>query len=272
MCHPLDRQIFDGDQINTVHDTTAVLVREVAPSPGDPLMRACDDLAPCGALSCTQLFSGKPPLRFAKRPLLLAEEARVGKRLSSAEGSKRFHAHVNPYLLASFWQWRWFCALTGEPDIPLARAAARDRGRLGRSLDRAVQEHLDRSNAVETKAMRLGLQFAAHWRLRTGDTGVASLAAKECLKGAVNAYRDVLQHLRLRPRKGWASRFQRRQRRLLILETQRFLALFQASRRSASSSLYSQGRLLKLLFEEAPLLLVRVQTVLERLTHACIIT
>src|SRR5262249_24582734 len=38
--HPVDRQILNRYQITGLHDATALLVRKIAPSPGDALMHA----------------------------------------------------------------------------------------------------------------------------------------------------------------------------------------------------------------------------------------
>jgi hypothetical protein len=38
--HPLDRKVFNSDEINSVHDTMAVLVRKVTAPPGDASLRS----------------------------------------------------------------------------------------------------------------------------------------------------------------------------------------------------------------------------------------
>src|SRR5574340_1298634 len=46
--HPIDRKVLDGDQIKGVHEATAVLVREIAPSPSRALMDTGHDPASLG--------------------------------------------------------------------------------------------------------------------------------------------------------------------------------------------------------------------------------
>src|SRR5262249_48250212 len=72
MHHPVDRQILNRDQINGVHEATAVLKCEVAPSPGGGLMDPCYDRAPRFSLRCFLLGRRQTSLRFGKCPFLLA--------------------------------------------------------------------------------------------------------------------------------------------------------------------------------------------------------
>src|SRR5262245_6951008 len=48
MRHPLDRQLFNDDEIKHVHDATTVLMGEVAASPGNTFMHPRDHLAAAG--------------------------------------------------------------------------------------------------------------------------------------------------------------------------------------------------------------------------------
>jgi hypothetical protein len=78
MDHPLDRQFFDGDQIELIYEATTVLVSKVASSPCDTLMHARHHHpTPLGALRCSLLLFAQPPLRFRQLMFLGAEEARI---------------------------------------------------------------------------------------------------------------------------------------------------------------------------------------------------
>ena len=112
-------------------------------------------------------------MRFGQRLFLGAEEARVGDLLPVAKRGKRLQPHVNADLLPGCWQRRWFGALTGEADVPLAGAAAADGGRLGRAFQRAMQDDLHQPDAMQPQPAGLSIQLAADRHLRIGDAVVA---------------------------------------------------------------------------------------------------
>ena len=148
--HPVDRQILHGDQIKAVDDATAVLMGEVAPPPA----RCAHARAP--RLLRRLARSGVPFSSLLRRRCTLASacSSRRKKRglaisCPVAERGERLQPHINAHLLPGLWQRRWLGALTGEADVPLARAAAADRGRLGRAFQWAMQDDLHQSDAVQ---------------------------------------------------------------------------------------------------------------------------
>src|SRR5258707_13550855 len=48
--HPIDRKVFNGNHVEPIDDVAAVLMREVAATPGAALIDAGHHLAPLGAL------------------------------------------------------------------------------------------------------------------------------------------------------------------------------------------------------------------------------
>ena len=172
--HPVDRQILDGDQVKGVDDATAVLMREVAPPPGDAFMHARHDLATFSAFRCILLRFGETPLRLGKRVFFASEETRVGDLLPVESVAKVFRPTSMPTGCPVVGQRRWFSALAGETHVPLARAAPADRRRLGRAIHRAMQENLHLSDAGDAQALLLGIKATADRNLREGDALVAS--------------------------------------------------------------------------------------------------
>jgi len=65
-----------------------------------------------------------------------------------------------------------------------------------------------------------------------------------------------------------SGRFEQRQGRLLVIEPQRLLALFPGVAPGSQQPIVQPAALVKLLLEEALLLLVWIQATRERLTHA----
>src|SRR5690348_17275030 len=101
MRHPVDCEVFDGDQIISVGDAPAMLVGEVPAPPGDALMHARHRMPMFGSLRRPLLQFAVGALDLGKRLLLGAEETRVGDLLARREGGKRLQAHVNAHLSPS---------------------------------------------------------------------------------------------------------------------------------------------------------------------------
>jgi hypothetical protein len=169
--HTVDRQILDRDQIKGVDDATAVLVSKIAPPPRDALMHPRDHLAPLGIFRRPVLFSAEATLDFGERLLLLPEEAWIVDFVPSRERGKGLEAHVNADLLPRFPQRGEFRTLTREADVPLLRAATANRGSLGRTLKRAMQEQFDISHIGDAHALLFGFESAA-----TGTCGKVMLS------------------------------------------------------------------------------------------------
>src|SRR5579859_5370366 len=152
MHHAVDRQVLNRDQIKGVDDAAALLVGEVAATPGSALIHACHDCAPLRTCGRALLFLGETALCLGERLLFLAEEAGIDNRLPrfpclpGAEHSEGLEPHVNAYLLAGGWQWGRLGTLARKRDVPLARATAADGRRLGCAFQGAMVDQLDASD------------------------------------------------------------------------------------------------------------------------------
>src|SRR5262249_25500930 len=71
--HPVDREVFHGDQVNGVDDATAVLMGDVAPSPGDAFRRARARAPVFGARRCPRLRLAVRALDLRQRLVLTAQ-------------------------------------------------------------------------------------------------------------------------------------------------------------------------------------------------------
>jgi len=221
MHHPIDRQIFDRDQIKLVDEAAALLVGEVAPPPGDALMHASHNPAPLRTLRRALLDLRETPLGSRQRTFVAAEEAQVLYWLTFRGHSKGLQAHIQAHFSPSRWQWTRLGTLAREADVPFAGAAALDGGRLGRALQRAMQDDFHQPDVHHTQPPRLGVQMAAHRHLREGEAIIAAPASKtritwrlagfdpaeERLEGQINAHGHVLQPLRRHPRQRRTLRF-----------------------------------------------------------------
>jgi hypothetical protein len=167
MHHPIDRQILNRDQIKLVDDATAVLMREVASSPGETLVYPGHDLAPLGTFWRALLGLGQPALCFYQRPLLQTEDVWVLNGIALSQRGKSLQATINTDFQTGGWQSCSLGALTGEGDVSLAGTAPANRGRLGRAFTWAMQEHLDPSDVGDAHAC---LPFRASSRQALGGT------------------------------------------------------------------------------------------------------
>ena len=142
--HPSDRKVFDGDQVKLVDEAATVRVGTVAPPPGDAFVDAGHDVAPRSTSSGALLGLGEPSLGAAQRPFVLAEEAGGLNRVlrAGSERGKGLEANINADGLPSGQQRRCLSALAREGDVPLPRAAATKRRRLGRAFQRTMQDEL----------------------------------------------------------------------------------------------------------------------------------
>src|SRR5258708_7099944 len=92
-------------------------------------------------------------------------------------------------------------------------------------------------------------------------------AAEERLNGQVHAHRDVVQHLRLHPGQRGPFRLERRQQRVLVVEPHGLLALLPRRLAFFEQAMNEPAARVQLLLYKTTLRVIRVQPVLERLTH-----
>ncbi len=101
--HPLDREVFNSNQVKGVDDMAAVLMGEVAAPPRNPFMDASYHFALSGALRRPLLLLGQATLGLGKRLFVTTEEARVGNHLLHQTGWQRYSAPRQSLPLAQ-WQ------------------------------------------------------------------------------------------------------------------------------------------------------------------------
>src|SRR5262249_50293904 len=155
----------DRDQIKRLDQAPAVLVGEIASTPGETLVYAGNNLAPSFSRRCSLLRVSKAPLRLGKGVLLLAKAAGSGHRLASGKGCKGRASSVTADLPPRFWQRRWLDALARKADVPLAGASALIGRRLGRAVQGAMQDHLHLPHVHHPQALGIRSQLAAHRHL-----------------------------------------------------------------------------------------------------------
>ncbi len=283
--HPIQRQVFNGKQVNLMHNASAVLVGKIAPPPRAALLDTRHHRAPRCPFRRALLLLAEAALGLGERLRFFTDEAWVGNRLLGAEHGAGLEAHVKTSLLPRLRQRRRRSARAREAHLPLAAATARERRRLGRAFQGPVVDQLDAPTIHDVQALGTCVQLAAHRPLRAGEAGVASrpttagiaglltrsTAAEEGLTGPVSAPRHVLQHRRLDTRQRGPLRFAGGQRRVLIVEAHRLLPLLPRIASFRKQVVVQPAALRKVALQEALLFFVRIQAVAERLTPASIV-
>ena len=119
--HPVDRQVFHSDQIKGVDDAAAVLVGEIAPSPGDALMHPRHHLAPLGTLRRPLLFFAESDAGPWPAPFLQHGRS-AGWRSPdlSLRVANVFSPTSMPTCRPVAGKRCWLGAFAGEADIPFA--------------------------------------------------------------------------------------------------------------------------------------------------------
>src|SRR5689334_9726288 len=95
MHHPIDRQVFNGNDIKRIRDTAAVLMSKVTPSPHAALVDSGHHRAPRRAFGRAFLGFTQTTLCLGECLFLLAEEARIGNRVTTGERGKCLESYVN---------------------------------------------------------------------------------------------------------------------------------------------------------------------------------
>jgi len=107
MNHPVHFKIFYTNDTELVDNLAALLVGEVLPFPGNPLMHTSDSLAVLAPLWGTLAKFGMLALDAGYGFLFSTKEARILDFLSIGEGCKGLQANVNAYGLTVFRQVFW---------------------------------------------------------------------------------------------------------------------------------------------------------------------
>ena len=230
MGHAVDMQVLNADDPIGIDDLTTLLVGEVLPSPRDSLMDSCYRFPMLTPFRRTFCQFGVLALHLSQGFLFFAEKARVLYLSAIREGGKGLESHIDTYLRGIIRQ-TLRVSLTRERSIPLACRGTVDGEGFDLSLERAVQDHLDMTDArskelallVDLKAT-LGVGEAViaifaskSWRARF-FTGFAP--SKEGFECQVNTHGDILQDLRMDHAKRGAFLFQYRVGGLLLVARQ----------------------------------------------------
>src|SRR5215813_3206326 len=230
---PLDRHVFHSDHLKAPNDAAAVLMGEVALSPGEALMHASDDLASCCSFRCSPRFVRATTLHSGKRWFLFAEDLGIGNRVASRPGGECLEPYVKAHALLRSGQGRWLSARAGKRDRPLARAAALKGRRLGCAFRWTMPDDLHLPAVHEAQAPGVRIHLTPHGHLRAGAAVIAPLAAKawitrllfsrlhtanECRECQITADGHVLHDLRLEPGPARSLSLKHGQGRMLVLQ------------------------------------------------------
>ena len=280
--HAVDVQVFDADDPKPVSNLPTFLMSEGITLEGDPLMHTRNHLALFGSFLGTLLKCGERALHARQVLLFLTEKARVRNLLPCRKARKGFESNVNPHALGTFRQTFGF-ALDRERDVPLASRGTLDSTRFDLALHRAMVDHLDAADLGETDTVIMGETEARLWEgegvipvlaLKAGIARFLSLfseTAEECLESQVNAYRHVLQNLRMNARKRWTFLFKNRKGILLLKTGEGDTVSLIGSFAHCQQVVIEPTALIKSLVELLDLFLAWIETVLVHFQHVSIL-
>ncbi len=222
--HAFDVQFLGGDDAEAVDETPCRLVNEVVATVPDALVDTGNNLFGLAAFSGAANLLGEFPLGLCQSLLITAEETRVGDVLAVGQRREGFQSNVNTDLFLRRRQ-QFGADHAGEADEPLVADTANGAG-FDRAINRAVKPNGNAANLGQVEFALLKTEAA----LRVGDAVVLPVAldarearrlpgfhaAKESVKGKVNANGDVLQNLAEHTRKFRVFLLPLRERGLLL--------------------------------------------------------
>lgn len=277
--HPIDHQILNTDDTEMVNDLAAILMGKVAASELDTLVDTCHGLAMLAPFWRALFQFGMFALDFGKGFLFLAEKARILDFLTIREGRKGFQSDINTHGTDVFWESFRF-DLTGEADIPFARAALADRRGLGSSSQVTMQSQLDLAYFGDHQFAIF--ERAATWSLweRQGivtafalKAGIARIlsgfaASEEGFESQINSDSYILQDLRMDPVQRRTFLFQYHVCGLLLVAGQAFANLFIRLASFFQQIIVEPATFFQLTLQDFDLFLCGKQTILEHLKHS----
>ncbi len=237
MEHSVDFQIFNRYQSKAVDYPTAMLVREIVPTPRCSFMHTGYYFAPLGPLWSTLFLFGEQALSLSKGLLLSAKEAWTFNAVAIRQSSKGFEANVYPYLFIRSWQ-SGRLPLTRYSGVPFARATLTDTHGFWSAFKWAVQYHLDWANFGQVKDVTS--KITPRWRLWIAHGVVSALASKawvayffltrlhpskEGFESKVYPNGNILQYLAVNSPERSAFALYSRQQSVLVVQRQRLTLL-----------------------------------------------
>lgn len=149
--HVLNVQMLEGDNLKTVHQVAADLVRKILAPVRDALVDVLHNALALAVFSRSLLACREAALRFGQRLLILAKEARVGNVFAGREGGKLLQPHVYARHMRNGWK-MGHLNFARETGVPVAQVVALDGQRLDFPLYRPVQVDTNVTNSREAQA------------------------------------------------------------------------------------------------------------------------
>ncbi len=279
--HAIHMEVFNADKTILVHDPSAILVREVLPSPRDPFMHTSNGESVLLPLTAPISQFGVLALNFSQSLLLFAEETRIVDLLPVGKSGEGLEANVNANFFGAI-RHSFRFTLTREAHIPFRGPGTRDRTGLDYTTNGAMIDHLDTANFGETDTVIMGDGEAA---LRVGDRVIAAMTlksgiarfftgldpSKKGFQSKINANRHVLQDLRMHGVEGGTRLFQYRKGLLLLIERETLARLLIRDFALFKQMIIEPATLFKRGLKRLQLFLRRIDPILKGFTHGSIV-
>jgi len=247
--HVVDRQIFNGNYIKSVHKFAGFLVNKVVAFPLNSFMYTSNYLTGFCPGFGPFLLGSKFTLGFGKSFLLLPEKTRVFNLLAIGEGCKRVKTHINTNSRFNrFLGWFMFDH-TRERNKPFPSKCTPDSTSLDYPLNRSVKFNLDTAyfrqpdNILEKLKARLRIcerivtALTTKTRITRGFTRFHP--AKKCPESKINPNRNFLKTLAINVTKKFILLFKPWDRINLGITRNRFFISFPSRFKCFFHSVYT---------------------------------
>jgi hypothetical protein len=277
--HPVNGQVFNRNQPESIDDLAGFLMGEISPLESDPLMNARDTASPLCPLRRPFLGRAQFALGFGQLLFGKLKEARVLDPLAGREVREAFQPDINPDDCGRSDERGARLYFAREGRVPLARGRAAQGAGFWLTLKRTMKARLDLADLGELQMPALERAARRHLRegeavipMRAPESRIARLfarleAAKEGLKGQIEPEGNVLQNLRVNTLKLRPLLFEFRQSGLLRVEVQTFAFFFVGCLSFLKQAVVQPTALMEHLRQRNCLLLGGIQPVLKTFTH-----
>ena len=270
--HPVNVQVFNGDDTSLVDKVPAKLVSEVGTPVCSTLLDMRNDFASLGSLRRPLRLFTHSSLSFSKSLFSGTKETGIVDDLARRKSGETRKSDINTHSFFRFWK-RIIGDFTAKRHEPLASAGTSDTAGLDVPFEGAVVNNLNIANLGKRNG-RIANGIPALWVTKAiipssaAETGVSRLlarfnSAEESLKSKVNPDSHVLENLTVDTGKRWSIPFQGRQSLNLSVESKGLVVIFPSYLTLFQKVIVKPATLVECLEHKSLLFVGRIQSVLE---------
>lgn len=272
--HPLDIQLFNGDDAEMINELSGFLVDEVMSAVGNALVNTAYYLSGLSSLRCALLKFAQLPLGFRQCLFVHPEEAEIGNLLPGRHGSERCQPDINTHSFIRCRQW-FRLVLNRKRSVPLVTLAP-DGACTDFSKDWTMDFNSDITHFSEFKT---AVNSEAELSVGEAIIAVKALEArisriltsldptKESSKAFVQPVSHVLEYLGVDSAESGTFRLKFRDTLALLEIRKAFLLLFPSSLAFLKELIIEPATFIKLGLKQCGLMLGGEQSIFKSFLH-----